>query len=106
MVRKGKKKAIQKPTLPLAITIFTFFQPSLLFQPPLRLLVLDIFSNPLPNIPHPLSIRDLRVRTLTAICNITDESNKLNKSLPVISLELILPFLLCVSSDMETNSFT
>ena len=32
MVRKEKKKAIQKLTLPLAIKIFTFFQPSLLFQ--------------------------------------------------------------------------
>ena len=34
-------------------------------------------------------------------------SNKLNKNLSVISLELIgiLTFLLCVSSDMETNPF-
>ena len=31
--------------------------------------------------------------------------NKLNKKLPVISLELTLSFLLCVSSDMETNWF-
>ena len=53
MVRKGKKKAIQKPVLPLAITIFTFSQLSLLFQSTPELLVLDIFSNTLPNIPHP-----------------------------------------------------
>ena len=52
MVRKGKKKEIQNPFLLLAIKIFTFFQPSLLFQPS-RLLVFYIFSNPLPNIPHP-----------------------------------------------------
>ena len=42
--------------------------------------------------------------TLSTICIIIDESNKLNKSLSVISLELmILCFLLCKSSDMETN---
>ena len=35
-----------------------------------------------------------------------DVSNKLNKNLSVISLELILSFLLCISLDMETNSFT
>ena len=44
--------------------------------------------------------------TLSTICVIIDESNKLNKNLSVISLELILSFLLCISSDMETNSFT
>ena len=35
-------------------------------------------------------------------------SNKLNKNLSAKSLELIriLTFLLCISSDMETNSFT
>ena len=44
--------------------------------------------------------------TPSTICVIIDESNKLNKSLSVISLELILSFLLCISSDMETNSFT
>ena len=44
--------------------------------------------------------------TLSAICAIIDESNKLNKNLSVISLELILSFLLWISSDMETNSFT
>ena len=46
------------------------------------------------------------VHILSTICIIIDESNKLNKNLSVISLELILSFLLCVSSDMETNSFT
>ena len=102
MVRKGKKKAISKPTLPLAITIFTLFQPSLLFEPlpPTISLVFDIFSN-IPTIPHPLSIRDPRVHA--AICDISDESNK---NCCVRSLELILSSLLCVSSDMETNSFT
>ena len=34
-----------------------------------------------------------------------DVSNKMNKKLSVISLELILSFLLCMSLDMETNSF-
>ena len=38
---------------------------------------------------------------LLCICDITDESNKLNKSLSVISLELILSVLLCISSDMH-----
>ena len=67
--------------------MFTFFQPSPLHDSP-RLLVFDIFSNPLPNIPHPLSIRDLTVHTLSAACNITDESNKLDKKFPVISLRV------------------
>ena len=44
--------------------------------------------------------------TLSTICIIIDGSNKLNKNLSVISLELILSFLLCISLDMETNSFT
>ena len=35
-----------------------------------------------------------------------DESNKLDKNLSVISLELILSFLLCISLDMEINSCT
>ena len=35
-----------------------------------------------------------------------DELNKLNKNLSIISLELILSFLLRISTDMETNSFT
>ena len=44
---------------------------------------------------------------LLFVIYITDVSNKLNKSPSVISLELIgiLTFLLCVSSDMETNPF-
>ena len=46
------------------------------------------------------------IYTLSTICVIIDESNKVNKNLSVISLELILFFLLCISSDMETNSFT
>ena len=44
--------------------------------------------------------------TISTICVIIDESNKMNKKLSVIYLELILSFLLCISSDMETNSFT
>ena len=32
------------------------------------------------------------------------QTNKLNKNISVISLELILSFLLFISSDMETNS--
>ena len=46
--------------------------------------------------------------TLSMICYIKDESNKLNKNLSVISLASIgiLTFLLSISSDMETNSFT
>ena len=35
-----------------------------------------------------------------------DVSNKLNKNLSVIALELILSFLLRISLDMETDSFT
>ena len=52
------------------------------------------------------AIKNITVHTLSTICVIIDESNKLNKNLSVISLELILSFLLCISSDMETNSFT
>ena len=52
------------------------------------------------------AIRNFTVHILSTICVIIDESNKLNKSLSVISLELILSFLLCISSDIETNSFT
>ena len=37
---------------------------------------------------------------------IIDESNELNKNLSVISSELVLSFLFCMSSDIETNSFT
>ena len=44
--------------------------------------------------------------TLSTICVIIDDSNKLNKNLSVISLELILSFLLFISSDMEKNLFT
>ena len=46
--------------------------------------------------------------TLSIICYIKDESNKLNKNLSVISLASIgiLTFLLSICSDMETNSFT
>ena len=43
---------------------------------------------------------------LSTICDITDVSNKLNKNPFVMSLELILSFLLWISLDMETNSFT
>ena len=46
---------------------------------------------------------NFNVHTLSTICDIIDESNKLNKNLSVISIELILSFLLCISSDMETN---
>ena len=65
-----------------------------------------MFSTPVRNPAHTLYIKDLRVHTLAAICNITDESNKLNKNLSVISLVLILPFLLCVSLNRETSLFT
>ena len=44
--------------------------------------------------------------TISTICVIIDESNKMNKKFSVIYLELILSFLFCISSDMETNSFT
>ena len=45
---------------------------------------------------------------LSISCYILDVSIKLNKNLFVITLELIgiLTILLCISSDMETNSFT
>ena len=52
------------------------------------------------------AIKNITLCTLSTICVMIDESNKLNKNLSVISLELILSFLLCISSDMETNSFT
>ena len=42
------------------------------------------------------------LHTLSTIFDI-DVSNKLNKNLSVISLELILSFLLCINSDLETN---
>ena len=44
--------------------------------------------------------------TLSTICVITDESYKMNKNLSAVFLELILSFLLCISLDMEKNSFT
>ena len=52
--------------------------------------------------------RDYFYTLLLFVVYIIDVSNKLNKNLSVISLELIgiLTFLLCISSDMETNSFT
>ena len=45
---------------------------------------------------------------LLFVVYIIDVSNKLNKNLSVISLELIgiLTFLLCISLDMETSSIT
>ena len=46
------------------------------------------------------------IYTLSTICVKIDGSNKLNKNLSVIFLELILSFLFYRSSDMETNSFT
>ena len=55
---------------------------------------------------HSEAIKIYTVHTLSTICVISNESNKRNEHLLVISLELILSFLLCISSDMETNSFT
>ena len=52
------------------------------------------------------AIKNFTVHILSTICFIIDESNELNKNLSVIPLELILSFLLCKSSDIETNSFT
>ena len=52
------------------------------------------------------AIKNFTVHILSTICVIIDESNKLNKNLSVISLELILSILFWRSSDMETNSFT
>ena len=46
------------------------------------------------------------LQSFYTVCIITDVSNKLNKNLSVISLEMILSFLLCINLDMETNSFT
>ena len=43
---------------------------------------------------------------ILSVCVIIDDSNKLNKNLSVIFLELILSFLLCISLDIKTNSFT
>ena len=55
---------------------------------------------------HLEAIKKFAVHILSAICVITDESNKLNKNLSLISLELILSFLICIGSTIETNSFT
>ena len=49
------------------------------------------------------SAKNFIVHILSTICAIIDESNKLNKNLSVISLKLILSFLLCISSDIETE---
>ena len=58
------------------------------------------------NIDYKLYTANFTVHTLSTIYDIIDESNKLNKNLSVKSLELILSFLLCISSNMVTNSFT
>ena len=58
------------------------------------------------NIDYKLYTANFTVHTLSTIYDIIDESNKLNKNLSVKSLELILSFLLSISSNMETNSFT
>ena len=52
------------------------------------------------------AIKNFTVHILSTIYFIIDESNKLNKNLFVISLELILSFMLCICLDIETNSFT
>ena len=49
------------------------------------------------------AIKNFIVHILSTICVIIDESNKMNKNLSVISLELILSFLLCICSDIETQ---
>ena len=64
MVKKKKQKTkFQHPPPPPpplpGYQIFKIFPTPLLFEPP-WLLVFDIFSSP-PTIPHPPSIRDLRV---------------------------------------------
>ena len=46
------------------------------------------------------------LHTLSTIFGIVGMSNKLNKNLYVIFLELILSFLLCIRLNMETSSFT
>ena len=52
------------------------------------------------------AIKNRNIYTLSSICDIINVPNKLNKNPSVISLELILSFLLCISLDMETNLFT
>ena len=52
------------------------------------------------NIDYKLYTANFTVHTLSTIYAIIDESNKLNKNLSVKSLELILSFLLCISSNM------
>ena len=46
------------------------------------------------------------LHTLSTIFDIVGMSNKLNKNLSVMFLELILSFLLCIRLNMETSSFT
>ena len=52
------------------------------------------------------TIKNEIIYTLSTICDITDVSNKLNKNSFLIFLGLVLFFLLSISLDMETNSFT
>ena len=99
-LEKGRKKQFRSQPSPWLLKFLLFSN-----TPPPDCYFL-IFFPTTPTISYPLSIRDLSVHTLSAVCDITDESDKLNKNLSVISLELILSFLLCVSLDMETNSFT
>ena len=54
---------------------------------------------------QPEAIKNRIILHTLSICDIIDVSNKLNKNLSVMSLELILSFLLCISLDMETNLF-
>ena len=109
MVRKGKKKQFksQLPSWLLKVSLFSNppYYSNLPPPPPFDYQFMIFFPTS-PTILHPPSIRDLRVYTFFAICNITYESNKPHKTISVLSLDLILFFLLCVSSDMETNSFT
>ena len=102
--RKEKEKSNLKANSSLGYKNFHFF-PTLSIIPTPRRLVLDIFATP-SLIFHTPYLLETWEYTLFLLFVTTDESNKLNKNLPVISLELILSFLLYVSLHMETNSFT
>ena len=58
------------------------------------------------NQPEPFKYRTTLLHTLSAVCDIINDSDKLNKNLSAISLELILCFLLCINLDMETRCDT
>ena len=75
---KKKKKQFKSQPSPWLLKFSLFYNPPYYSNPSPPTISFWYFFQISPTIPHPLSIRDLSVHTLSAICNITDESNKLN----------------------------